>query len=204
MRTPGREVTVVTFAQPEDQRSSGVVALCGPGAFPTHDGSLCFVGKVMPKHGGQAVEVAAPIELLRRLKVAGAAGLERDEEARRLVVVILLPADRQRRGEAFARHEREREIDERKMGERGAQADARCVGIEIRRRIRDAYVVGLDVEVNEVQRVNLLQGRETVMRKRKPVSAILEHVPQHGSAARNRQQRRPLVDGDPGIGSSLR
>ena len=37
------------------------------------------------------------------------------------------------------------------------------------------------------------------MGKRPPVRAILEDVSAHGAVARNRQQRRPLIDGDAGV-----
>src|SRR4029453_16000688 len=151
---------------------------------------------VAPQHPRQAVEIAAPIELLRRRKVAGATGLERDQEARRLVVVLLLPADGQRCGQAFARHKREREVDEREMCEGHTQTNPRRVGIEIRRRIRDADVVRLDIEVNELQRMNLLERGEAMMRERPPVRAVLEDVPQHGAVAGDGQQRGPLIDGD--------
>ena len=47
--------------------------------------------------------------------------------------------------------------------------------------------------------MDLLERGETMMRERPPVRAILEDVPQHGAATRDRQQHCPLVDGDAGV-----
>ena len=76
-----------------------------------------LVRQVTLQHRREAVHVAAPVELARGLQVATAAGLERVQQPRRLVVVVRLPADGQRGREAFARHEREREVDQREIRE---------------------------------------------------------------------------------------
>ena len=90
-----RRVAIVRLAQREDQLLRRRRALAAS--------ILSSAGVVEPilaagsaEHRGEAVHVAAPVELARRLQVAAAARFERLQQARRLVVVVVLPADRQR------------------------------------------------------------------------------------------------------------
>src|SRR6202795_4822640 len=47
--------------------------------------------------------------------------------------------------------------------------------------------------------MNFVERGKAVMGKSPPVRAILEDVSAHGAVTRNRQQRRPLIDGDAGV-----
>ena len=107
-----------------------------------------------------------------------AAGLERAQEARRLVFVVGLLRDRQRALEPLARDEREREVDQRDVVEARLQQLAARVRIEVGRADRDADVVGLQVEVDEVQLVDRVERDQAVAGERPPVRAILEDVAQ--------------------------
>src|SRR4051794_22681532 len=73
------------------------------------------------------------------------------------------------------------------------------VRIELRGPVRNADVVALDVEMDETERVNLVERRDAVMRKPPPVRAILEHVTADLAVACDGQQRAPLVDRNAGV-----
>ena len=132
-------------------------------------------------------------------QVAGAAGLERLQEPRRLVVVILLPTDRQGVGRVSPDTSENAKSISRSLPNIGMKHARRRCRIELRGSDGNADVVALDVEVHQLQRVDLVQRNEAVMGKRPPVRAVLEHVRAEAAAARDRQQRRPLVDGRAGI-----
>jgi len=199
MRPRVRRSVVMAFAQVVDQRTGVVVARRGPAGLASFGARPFLVGQVAFQHRRKAVEVAAPVELLRRPEITAAAPFECTEQPRRLVVVILLPADRQRRAEPFAGHQREREVDQREPREHRIDDCAGRGWIEMRGTVRDADVVALDVEVNELQRVNLVERGEAVMRERPPVRAVVEDAVALDAVARNGQQRGPLIDGHPGV-----
>jgi hypothetical protein len=121
VRTLRRELAVVEFANPQDQRFRRFVAFRRPPGVARRPQPERLFGKIALEHCREAVEVAAPVELARRLQVAAAPRLEGSEQSGRLVVVILLPADRQRCGEARARDQREREVDQRELSEDGLE-----------------------------------------------------------------------------------
>src|SRR5262249_39837493 len=103
------------------------------------------------------------------------------------------PAQRQRACELLPRHKREGEVDQRKLVEARVQEQAQGVRIEVPRSDRDADVVALDVQMNDVKLVNFLQREQAVMRESPPVRAVLEDVPLSSSLTRYRQDRRPLI-----------
>ena len=61
---------------------------------------------------------------------------------------------------------------------RGCSRCAARVRIEVGRPDRDADVVGLEVEVDEVQLVDRVERDQAVVRQRPPVRAVLEDVAQ--------------------------
>ena len=90
----------MTFTKAEDESPRIVETLRRPSRFATR----ILARQVALEHRGEAVQIAAPVELLGRLQIAVAPGVERSEQPRRLVVVIFLPTDRQRRRKVLARH----------------------------------------------------------------------------------------------------
>ena len=87
VRPPRRVVAVVRLAQREDERARVVALRDRPVAL--------LVRQEATQHRREAVQVATPVQLLRRHEVAVAARLERAQQARRLVVVVLLPTEGQ-------------------------------------------------------------------------------------------------------------
>src|SRR2546430_9759608 len=98
----------MTFTKTEDESPRIVEALRRPSRFAAR----ILARQVALKHRGEAVQIAAPIEFLGWLQITVAPGVERSEQPRRLVVVVFLPADRQRCRKVLARHQREREVDQ--------------------------------------------------------------------------------------------
>src|SRR5207247_7361362 len=111
------------------------------------------------EHRREAVHIAAPIKLPRELQLAVASRFERSKQARRLIVVFLLPPERQRRGKTLARNEREREVDQRELREHRTQPQVGRIRIEARRRVRNADVVALDAEGHKRDRVYYIDGQ---------------------------------------------
>src|ERR1700730_2197513 len=105
MRSPMRYISIMTLAKSEDERSRIVVTLRRPCDVVARG----LARQIALEHCGEAIQIAPPVELLRRLQIAIAPGVERFKQSGRLVVVIFLPADRQRRGKVLSRHERKRE-----------------------------------------------------------------------------------------------
>ena len=132
-------------------------------------------------------------------QVAAAARLERREQARRLVVVFGLPADRQRAVEALAGDQREREVDQRELLEAREQRAPGASGS------KSAGPTGM-------QTLSALRSRCTSCSSWIASSAIRQWCASAHQCAQSsntcarvravaldRQQRRPLVDRDAGV-----
>ncbi len=136
----------------------------------------------------------------RRREVAGRAGLERLQQARRLVVVFGLARDRQRAVEALARDQREREVDQRDLLEAQVQqlhpahADRSRPGRPGCRRCRPSGRGGR-AAAGGSRRARSGSGAPAPTSARSPRT--------HGGGVEpsrsHRQQRRPVVDRDAGV-----
>src|SRR6266508_1174902 len=186
----------MAIADTQDESLGSIVAFGGPSRRARGLQHEALVRQVTLEHRREAVHVAAPVELPRELQLAVASRFERGEQARRLIVVFLLPPERQRNRETLARNEREREVDQRELRKHRTQPQVGGIRIEARGRVRNADVVALDIEVHELERVDYIQRQQAVMRERPPVRTILEHVTVHAAVASHGQQRGPLVDGN--------
>ena len=168
-------------------------------AAPARAGSVVGLGQVAPQHRGQAVEVAAPVERPRRRQVAAPTLLERMEKARRLVVVVGFTEQRQRSRQVDFRDEREGNVDQRQRLDARRQRLAGHGPAGTRRRPGNADVVGLQVEVDEAERMEGVERDHALARQRPPVGAVVEDIAQRRLAAPQRHERRPLVERRAGI-----
>src|SRR6266567_709622 len=84
---------IVAIADAQNESLRGIVALGSPSRRAPGLQHDALLRQVPLEHRREAVHVAAPIELPRELQIAVASGLERREQARRLIVVFLLPAE---------------------------------------------------------------------------------------------------------------
>ena len=155
--------------------------------------------QVAAQHRGQAVDVAAPVELPRGHQVAAATRFQRVQQARRLVVVVLLLADRQRRGKALAA----RSARTRNRSARSARTAAAAPAPQHADRSRPARTGCTRCRPSGPGARGAARGwrraRSGSAGQRPPMRAILEHMAQHATVARHRQQGRPVVHGDAGV-----
>src|SRR5438552_1720598 len=192
-------IAIVNIAQAEDKAFGGVVAFHRPACRSSRLVHHFFFREIALEHRCQAVHVAAPVELARWLQVSAPSSFQRIEQSRRLIVVVGFPSQRQRGGESLARYQRKGEVDHRQLVEARIKQQPRCDGIELRGPHRDAYVVTLDVQMDDMQLVDFLERQQRVMRKRPPVRAILEDMTVSFALPRNREDGSPLVDCRAGI-----
>ena len=103
---------------------------------------------------------------------------ERVQQARRLVLVAGRRSSGSGDDVVDLRQQRERDVDQRQPLEARPERLPGQGSAGARRRPGDADVVGLELEMDEAERVDRVERDQAVARQRPPVGAILEHAAQ--------------------------
>ena len=196
VRPLDRQLGVVRLDQAAHERARLGVARPRPRAGRR----VLELGQVAPQHRRQAEQVAAPVELARRREVAVAAGLERAQQARRLVLVVgLLRRSAARCRAARPRRARTRSRSARCRRSAAAATWPRACGsksagptgmqtlsaLRSRWTRRSSWIASSAIRLWRASAHQCAQSSKTL---RSVVAVALE-----------RQQRRPVVDGDAGV-----
>ena len=84
----------MAIADPQDKSFGCIVALGRPSRRARRLQHEALLRQMALEHRREAVHIAAPVELPGQLQLAVASRFERGEQARRLIVVFLLPPER--------------------------------------------------------------------------------------------------------------